>query len=83
MSQDDFARIDQDSDRVAEIAKSAVEAFINETGFDSIVAERDALKAQRDGLLEALKSVQSMCQGAIRVRIDGIVAKCEVKNDER
>lgn len=36
--------------------------------------------SQRDELLAALKSIQDMCHGAIRVRIDGIIAKCEVQN---
>lgn len=42
-----------------------------------------AVIAQRDELLQTVKAVQTMCHGAIRVRIDGIIAKCEAQNDER
>ena len=42
-----------------------------------------AITTQRDELLQTVKAVQTMCHGAIRVRIDGIIAKCEVQNDER
>lgn len=64
MSQDDFVRIDHDNDRVAEIAKSAVEAFINETGFYSIVAERDALKAELKATESRLHEVAVGCANA-------------------
>jgi hypothetical protein len=45
-------------------------------------AQLAAVTAQRDELLQTVKAVQTMCHGAIRVRIDGIIAKCEVQNDE-
>lgn len=42
--------------------------------------ELATVTAQRDELLQTVKAVQTMCHGAIRVRIDGIIAKCEVQN---
>lgn len=43
-------------------------------------AQLATITAQRDELLQTVKAVQTMCHGAIRVRIDGIIAKCEVQN---
>ena len=74
--------------------KKALAMAVN-TGPDSLLelAKKDigyymteAVKtviAQRDELLQTVKAVQTMCHGAIRVRIDGIIAKCEAQNDER
>lgn len=46
----------------------------------AVESQLAAVTAQRDELLQTVKAVQTMCHGAIRVRIDGIIAKCEVQN---